>query len=378
MKLKWLQHSDLAIDKRPSVTRDEYLSHMTFKDNKRTLYTEIFGPIVGLKEEWEEQGATPEELNMSAYTYRAPMIHNIGVNTGFMLPQSEVIIDNDQETISIDGLGRRMRLEKGYATIPLPENYPVKTMDDWLNIKPFCQFSEDRFSPDWLEKAKTAREAGFALQIGIPGGYDAPRQLFGEEQLCYAVYDCPEVIHDILNTIGDTVIKVFERVTAEIQVDILCVHEDMAGKSGPMFGPDLIREFIKPYYLKCWDYLRERGAVLFDQDSDGDMNPIIDVFMECGINCMHPMEPGSGMDIVEIRKKYGNNLAFYGGLDKYALLGSKDRILAELEYKVPPMVASGGCVLGLDHRIPNGVALENYKFYLKNLVKIIKRCEGSL
>jgi len=57
MKLKWLQHSDLAIDKHPTVTRDEYLSYMTFKSNKRALYTEIFGPIVGLKEEWEELSA---------------------------------------------------------------------------------------------------------------------------------------------------------------------------------------------------------------------------------------------------------------------------------------------------------------------------------
>ncbi len=378
MKLKWLKHSDLAINKRPCVKRDEYLDYMTFKRNDRALYTEIFGPIVGLKEEWEEQGATKEELDMSAFTYRAPMIHHIGVNTSFMLPPSKIIEDNDQQTVSLDGLGRRMVLKKGYATIPLPENYPVTNMEDWLKIKPFCEFTEERVAGDWLERAKAARDAGYALQIGIPGGFDAPRQLFGEEAICYAAFDCPEVIHDILNTISDTALKIFERITSEIQIDILSVHEDMAGKSGPMFGPDLIREFIKPYYLKCWNYLRERGTVIFEQDSDGNMNPVIDVFLECGLNCMYPMEPGSGMDIVKIREKYGDKLAFYGGLDKYALRGTKEDILNELEYKVPPIVASGGCVFGLDHRIPNGVPLENYRYYLAKLQEIIAREEKKL
>ena len=66
-KLKWMTHADLAIKKTPTVSRGEYLDHMTFRRNERPLFTEIFGPIVGLKEEWLEQGATPEELDFSAF-----------------------------------------------------------------------------------------------------------------------------------------------------------------------------------------------------------------------------------------------------------------------------------------------------------------------
>ncbi len=69
-KLKWKTHADLSIRKTPSVGRGEYLDHMTFASNERPLFTEIFGPLLGLKEEWEEQGATPEELDFSAFAYR--------------------------------------------------------------------------------------------------------------------------------------------------------------------------------------------------------------------------------------------------------------------------------------------------------------------
>jgi hypothetical protein len=51
--LKWKTHADLAIVTRPEVRREEYLEHMTFRRNERPLFTEIFGPILGLKEEWE-------------------------------------------------------------------------------------------------------------------------------------------------------------------------------------------------------------------------------------------------------------------------------------------------------------------------------------
>ena len=159
--------------------------------------------------------------------------------------------------------------------------------------------------------------------------------------------------------------------TSEIAVDVLFVHEDMAGKSGPLAGPAQVEQFIKPYYRRVWDLVSQRGTRLFDQDSDGDMTPVIDVFLDAGINCMHPMEPAAGMDIVEIRQTYGDRLAFYGGIDKHVLRRSQQDILAELEYKIPPMMASGGCVLGLDHRIPNGTPLDNYRFYLQKAWEIL-------
>jgi uroporphyrinogen-III decarboxylase len=156
-------------------------------------------------------------------------------------------------------------------------------------------------------------------------------------------------------------------------VDILSVHEDMAGRSGPMVGPGQVREFIAPYYRRVWDLLAGRGARLFDQDSDGNMAPVIEAFLDAGVNCMHPMEPAAGMDVIRIRASYGQRLAFYGGLDKHVLRRSQAEIDAELERKLPPLVATGGCMLGLDHRIPNGTPLANYRHYVRRAWEILDR-----
>jgi uroporphyrinogen-III decarboxylase len=371
-KLKWVQHEDLAIVKTPSVSREEYLDHMTFRANRHPLFTEIFGPVIGLKEEWEAQGATPADLDFSAFRYRCEARGYIPVRTGRIGGQPPQVLEETEDFLfTRDDLGRTMKLSKGRATLPLPQDYPVKDMDDWQKIKPMYAFSEARFGPDWESLARQHLTEGRVVCVSIPGGFDEPRQLMGEERLCLAYYEQPELVHDILDTIGDTAFRVLDRVSSTVPVDMLSVHEDMAGKSGSLAGPRQIQEFIAPYYRRIWDMLAERGAHLFDQDSDGDMNAVIPAFLEAGVNCMHPMEPAANMDIVQIRQRYGTQLAFYGGLDKHVLRKSKQDIVDELEYKIPLMLETGGCVLALDHRIPNGTPLESYRFYIQKVWEML-------
>lgn len=371
---RWRTHADLAIKRTPTVGRQDYLDHMTFQRKVSPLFTEIFGPLLGLKEEWYEQGATPEDLDFSAFTYRCEARGHLPVNTGRLGGYPEELIEETEEhKIWRDGLGRTMKLPKLTATLPLPLDYPVRTMDDWRKIKPWYQFSPERLARDWEGKAHEHLSADRVVAVSIPGGFDEPRQLMGEENLCVAYYEQPELIHDILQTIGDTACRVLDKVSATVPIDFLSVHEDMAGKSGPLAGPLQVREFIKPYYRRIWDMLQNRGARLFDQDSDGDMNAVIEPFLEAGVNCMHPMEPAANMDIVKVRETYGTRLAFYGGIDKHVIRRSKEEIVAELEYKIPPMVKTGGCVLALDHRIPNGTPLANYRFYIQKAWEIMSR-----
>lgn len=374
---KWLTHADLAIEKNPSVGRQEFLDHMTFQKNERPLFTEIFGPIVGLKEEWEQQGATPDELSFAAFRYRCEGRGQIPVRTGRIGGyEPKVLEENDEFIVSRDELGRTMKLAKGVSTLALPMDFPVKNMDDWLRIKSWYEFSEERFAKNWEQAARQHLANDRVVCVSIPGGFDEPRQLLGEEELCVSYYTQPELIHDMLDTIGATACKVLDRVSSTVQVDLLSVHEDMAGRSGALAGPKQVDEFIYPYYRRVWDMLEARGTRLFDQDSDGDMNGVIPSFLAAGVNCMHPMEPAANMDIVEIRAQYGQRLAFYGGIDKHVIRASGAEIEAELEYKIPPLVKSGGCVLALDHRIPNGTPLENYKFYIDKAWEILEREAG--
>ena len=367
-------HDRLAIARTMDVRREEYLDYMTFQANERPLFTEIFGPLLGLKEEWAEQGASAAELDMSAFRYRRPLWGQVPVATGWIGGDEPVILEESDEILIVrDAMGRRMQLAKRAATLPLPMDHPVADMDDWQRIKHHYAFSEERFRPGWEDEARRLFDQGYVVSVSIPGGYDEPRQLMGDMTLLYAYYDQPELIHDILTTIGETAYRVLDQVTATVQVDELHVHEDMAGIGGPLIGPTLVTEFIGPYYRRIWDMLADRGVRVFRQDSDGDMRPVIRAFLDAGINCMYPMEPTAGMDIVAVREQYGTQLAFIGGLDKHVIRTTRAQITAELEAKIPPMVQSGGCIFGLDHRIPNGTPLDLYRFYVDKVWEIFER-----
>lgn len=358
-------------------SREEYIELMTFGKVNRPMFVELFGPLIGLDKEWISQGATQDELDLVAFDFDYVPIIDCGGNCdirGGYTP--EIIEDNSEYIIAKDTLGRTTKLCKQSATIPLPLDYPVKDMDSWLKIKQFYEFHEDRIDWNAVEAAKKAQKEGVLVTASIPGGFDLPRQLLGEEECCICYYEQPELMEDILNTITNTAYQVLDRISDKLVIDNLSVHEDMAGKSGPLIGPSLVTQYIKPYYRKIWDMLSAKGTKLFAMDSDGNMTHVIDAFIDCGINVMYPAEPGAGMDIVELRKQYGNKLAFKGGIDKYVLRQDKEAIKKELEYKMQPLMQQGGVVFGIDHRIPNGTSIENYRYYVdfaRELLGIPKR-----
>lgn len=361
--------------------RDEYLGLMTFGHAERPMFAELFGLLVGVDDEWRSQGASDAEISLEAFDWDFVPVVTCGGSTGvFGGPAPVTLEETDDILIQRDMLGRKTKLFKRAATIPLPLDHPVTDMDSWLSVKPLFTYRPDRVDEQALVEARRAQAGGALVVAYIPGGFDIPRELMGEENACMAYYEQPELMNDILATITETSLRVLEQVTDRLTVDQLSVHEDLAGKAGPLIGPQQIRTHIKPYFRAVWDLVSARGTRLFDMDSDGNMWPVLDAFLECGINSMHPMEPAAGMDIVEVRNKYGSRLAVRGGIDKHVLRKGREAIRAELEYKMQPLMCRGGTVFGLDHRIPNGSPLEDYRFYVdlgRSLLGIPPRSSNS-
>lgn len=345
-------------------TAKQYVDLMSYAGGVRPMFSELFGPIIGLDNEWRAQGATDEMIGMRAFAFDYVPYYQLGNLDSIHRPKDVVIEDSADYYIFIDHYGRKMKMAKATATIPLPQTYPVETMEDWLKIKHMFEYSDERITDEMIEKAKKLQSEGTLIKSEILGGFDILRELMGEVNCCVAFYDDEELIRDILGTISETNVKVLQKITKYITIDQLSIHEDMAGKTAPMIGPNLIDEFLKPYYLASWEIVRESGTKLFCQDSDGNMNPVIDSFIECGVNIFYPCEPAGNMDIVKLREKYGHKIAFRGGIDKHILRRTKEEIKAELDYKIQPMMMDGGIVFGLDHRITNGTPLENYIYYV--------------
>ena len=351
-------------------TRQEYLELMTFGHPPRPMLVELFGPLIGLEQEWTAQGASPGQLDLTDFCFDTLDYHVVG-GTGPINGQTTAILDETEDyIIRRDYLGRTAKMYKNASTIAQPLDFPVRNMDDWRRLKHMYEDCPSRTLPQQIELAKKRQAQGAYMVASIPGGFDVLRELMGEENCCIAFYEDAELICDILNTVSATNVRVLDEFSRHVKIDQLSIHEDMAGKSGPLIGPATIKEFMKPYYRNSWELLQNQGAAVFCQDSDGNMNAVIDAYRDCGVNLFYPCEPAAGMDIVDIRKKYGNSIIMKGGIDKHVLRGTKPQIRAELEYKLQPMMRNG-MVFGMDHRIPNGTPLENYIYYVETAREIL-------
>ena len=92
-----------------------------------------------------------------------------------------------------------------------------------------------------------------------------------------------------------------------------------------------------PRYREVVDFGRSHGVHLFGLDSDGNIDPLIPVWMDSGIDILYPFEVQADMDVLAMRKKYGRDLRMWGGIDKRHWRWGLAAIDRELE-RVKPLI----------------------------------------
>ncbi len=138
--------------------------------------------------------------------------------------------------------------------------------------------------------------------------------------------------------------------------------DDMGSNRSPMFSPRTFERIFYPCYRWMCAQYRAAGVKRILLHCDGNIENILDMLIEAGINAFHPVEPKAGMDVVRLRERYGRKLAFLGGLDNAHILPGAP--LPELEAHVRRVLEvgrDGGLVIGA-HSIGPDISVERYDF----------------
>jgi len=297
----------------------------------------------------------------------------------------KAIDEDDRYIIERDQWGRiRRGLKPGTArgtrlSMDTYLDFYVKDRGDFIEMKRHLDPQEpSRYPSNWHELRKRWGNRDYPLYLtencGFGGLYWNLRQMMGTERLSKAFYRMPNLIHEILDFIADFFIEATERALRDVEVDAFNFNEDFACKGGPLISPKLFTEFLQPRYELIVKHLRKHGIKVIELDSDGNTEALIPKFIETGIDVHWPLEAAAGMEPINIRKKYGEELALYGGIDKRELTSDREAIEREVLRKVRPMLElGGGYVPTVDHTIPPDVPLENFLFYLELKRKVIGR-----
>ncbi len=102
-------------------------------------------------------------------------------------------------------------------------------------------------------------------------------------------------------------------------------------------------------------FLRECGD-LIDMVKIGD-------FIEIGVDVLNPVQASAGgmSDFAGLKRRFGDNLVFCGGMDTHHVLplGTPDEVRAEVKRVIDTLGAGGGYMLGAVHTVMNDVPAEN-------------------
>jgi uroporphyrinogen-III decarboxylase len=225
-----------------------------------------------------------------------------------------------------------------------------------------------------MAAAMEAAGKGMMISQQVVGGFMYLRSLIGPADLLYMVYDDPDLIHACMQRWLELADAVISKHQQYVTLDMLSLAEDICFNGGPLISPDMMREFLFPYYQQLVNNIKGRQIdperhLVFQIDTDGKAEPVIPVYQEVGVDSMNPFEVASGCDVVEIGKKYPD-LVMSGGIDKRILATTKDAIDKEVERIIPVMRERGGYYPTCDHGVPEEVSLENYLHYRKRCVEL--------
>ena len=358
----------------------------------RDAYTQVPGAPIYHREfgyycldAWKKQGL-PENVDFNEFFhYNKNAKHSLAqlgwCEAAFWPTFTEEVIEDRGDTEVVrDYAGRHVLFFKGRRNGFMPEylENPVKDMKTWNeNVKWRLDPNTPERYQDLDERmadAVAAAQRGEMITQRLIGGYMYLRSLIGPENLLYMFYDNPDLIHDCMKTWLDLADAVIAGHQEYVTIEELFMAEDICYNSGPLIGPDMMREFIFPYYQQLITNIRSRQLdperrMFIQIDTDGQAETVIDVYKEIGMDVMSPFEVASGSDVVEIRRNYPE-LIMLGGIDKRVLAKSKPAIDKMVERIVPAMRERGGYIPTCDHGVPEEVSLENYMHYRQRMVEL--------
>jgi uroporphyrinogen decarboxylase len=259
----------------------------------------------------------------------------------------------------------------GTKTIPHYVKFPIEGRDDWLRFKERLDPNDPRrFQTDYEALGRELLRAEVPVGIGLGSYFGIPRNWIGFENISLMVYDDRELVEEIVATLAEVYYRQIEAALAHIEVDFAAGWEDICFRNGPMISPSMFRQIVGPHLRRVCDLLRRGGCTVIWTDCDGDITDLVPVWLECGVNCMFPLEVHPGSDPVKLRSMWGRQMLLRGGVAKHQLAFGRQEILAELR-RIEPVVEDGGFIPHGDHRIPQDVPYENYRYYVREKLAML-------
>lgn len=292
------------------------------------------------------------------------------LNSTVDLDFQPVVIEDTEETIlHLDGNGAKLRRHKLHESTPEHVDFTVKDRKTWEEFaRPhLIELDRRRFGPEAYraEKKFAAERQRFFCWGGV-APFEQIHPLCGHEYMLMGMALDPDWVKDMVDVYADLTIKHLEVLFAEEgRPDGMFFYEDMGFKNRPFMSPAMYEQIIQPGHKKLFDFSHSMGCKVIVH-SCGYVEPLAPGLIEAGMDCLQAMEVKAGMDLPALFERFGDKIAFFGGIDVRALISNDfAQIDAELEKKIPPVIkGGGGYILHTDHSEPPTINYETMQYFI--------------
>jgi hypothetical protein len=291
-----------------------------------------------------------------------------------LLPQFERKVlkeheDGGREVLNEDGA---IILEKPDAiSIPSEIDHLLKDRRAWEELYlPKLQWSMERIPHEVMHPPASEADRSLPNCLWVGSLLGTIRNWIGVVNLSYMMADDPELLDEIIQTVADLTYQNIQTIlAANDDFDYAHYWEDISFKNGPLVSPRFFRSKIGPYYQRNTELLHAHNIHLTSLDSDGNIDKLVPIWLENGVNIMFPIEVGTWLaSIAPWRAQYGHELRGVGGMNKVVFSHDRASINREVE-RLKPLVDLGGYIPCPDHRIAPDGKFELVQYYVERMRK---------
>ena len=318
---------------------------------------------------WSSEGHVGEDESLEEH-FGFDMRRGGGFNlVGDLDFEPEIVEETDETKLVRSGNGAVLRWWKHKSGTPEHVDFLVKDRAGWdEHIRPHLVNRDLYRRRINFEAYRTARKSAaekdlFFCWTGV-NVFELMHPVCGHEYMLIGMALDPDWVKDMCNVYAELTIHLMEILFAEAPLpDGIWFYEDMGFKYKPFMSPAMYMDIVWPAHKRTFDYCHSQGLPVIVH-SCGYVEPLVGGLIEAGMDCLQAMEVKAGMDLIELKRKYGEKIAFCGGMDVRPLVANDlDAVEAELAAKLPVAMAPSGYILHSDHSIPDQVEYETYRFF---------------
>jgi uroporphyrinogen decarboxylase len=243
--------------------------------------------------------------------------------------------------------------------VPIPVDHPLKSHRDWETYRLPDPEKPGRLAAlqALVKRFKGRRAVGCHLH----DSFNYPSYLFGMSSLMMKLIEDPGWVREVVEACNRHCVRMVQ-LAVEAGADFVVFGDDLGGRSGPLISPAHYAEFFLPGLVNVTRAAHAGGAFVI-KHTDGNVYKLLDMFVEAGVDAFHPSDPSAGMDIFEVKQKYGDRLTVVGGVDVGDPLSHwpVDRLVAEVRRQVSRLAPGGGWIIASSNTIHSSVRPENYQ-----------------